>query len=96
MLRRAPVYARAVSSRDWCRTLSRQGMDSSQWELFVTNIGKVGCFLGGELAVRWYYEYMRRSVAGEGRGGGETVILWRDGDVFAEYVGELERDTGES
>ena len=60
-------------------------------EVVVGNIGTVytGNYAEAEKAFR---EYRHQSVKRYGRAAGENVIWFRDGEIYKEYVGKLERN----
>lgn len=57
-------------------------------------VGNIGCVYHGDslrMARRCFSEYMRKSKAGYGRAGGESVTLMRDGEPIKEHIGEVDR-----
>jgi len=61
-----------------------------EWDLVVGNVGTFRYGSNGFEAVRDYNDYVRMSKDNYGRVSGETVILFRDGEVYREYLGILE------
>lgn len=58
----------------------------SQWSVIVGNIGTVYTGTNGYEAFQVYVCYRAQSVAGYGRASNEIVILWRDDEVYREYI----------
>lgn len=59
----------------------------SSYEVIVGNIGTVYTGASKLEARKAYLSYVKDSLAGFGRAGGEGVVLLRDDDIFAEHVG---------
>ena len=63
-----------------------------QYEVVVSNTGIV--FFGSNVtaARRVYTEYVEQSKANYGRAAGEAVVMFRDDDIYMEYVGTLQNN----
>jgi hypothetical protein len=61
----------------------------SDYEVHVSNVGQV--YRGGSQrkALIEFNAYVAISKEGRGRAGGESVTLFKDGEVFREFYGEL-------
>jgi hypothetical protein len=58
------------------------------WQVVVGNIGTVYQGNNQDKATATYHEYVRLSRCNLGRGGGESVVIFRsDGSVLFEYTG---------
>lgn len=65
-------------------------MSKHKWEVVVGNIGTVYDGSNGFEATKEYNQYVRLSKDNYGRVAGESVILFRDDDVYKEYYGTIE------
>ena len=57
----------------------------SNYEVIVGNLGRVHEGSVGKVAHAEFKEYRDRSIANNGRAGGESVVLMRDDEIIAEY-----------
>jgi hypothetical protein len=62
---------------------------SNNWELVVGNIGSVYQGSNGFEANSRYQTYVGQSKAGYGRAAGESVTLFRNRDLWKEYIGSI-------
>lgn len=60
-------------------------------EVTVTNIGKVFSGWNADSAISVFWEYVRKSRAGEGRAAGEDVVLFKDGEIIREHNNKTRR-----
>ena len=56
-----------------------------KYQVIVGNLGTVLDTNNGAEAQREYGQWRRKSKANEGRTGGESVFLMRDGEIWREY-----------
>jgi hypothetical protein len=63
----------------------------AMYEVIVGNIGLVYTGSNGFTANVVYGTYKRQSKEGRGRAAGEDVTALRDGEIFHEYTGYLNR-----
>lgn len=61
---------------------------TSQHEVLVGNIGTVYTGRSSAKALATFREYVGQSKTGRGRAGGESVTMFRDGQIVREYHGE--------
>jgi len=61
--------------------------EDARYDVVVGNIGTV--YSGGSFTVAHlrFAEYKTQSLDGYGRAGGESVILFKDGEIIAEHFG---------
>ena len=59
--------------------------EQSYWEVIVGNIGRVYAGSSSTEAKRKYASYVKAAKAKYGRASGESVSLWKDGDVVKEH-----------
>ena len=57
----------------------------------IGNIGNISCSTLDE-AKTTFNDYVKQSVSGIGRAGGESVFLLIDGEIYQEFIGD--RDNG--
>lgn len=66
----------------------------NEWALVIGNIGTIEFHTNGFEAVRAYNDYVTMSKAAVGRASGETVTLFKNGDVHREYIGRYDIEDG--
>lgn len=71
--------------KEACETCGKQLEDGPVYQVYVGNIGKVYDGPAYFTAKRDFDEYVRQSKADYGRAGGETVTLFKDGDIIEEH-----------
>ena len=59
-----------------------------RYEVIVGNVGTVYDGSGKVAAKTTYLRYVKVSLSGAGRAGGEGVVLMEDGEIIAEHYGE--------
>lgn len=59
-----------------------------RYEVIVGNVGTVYDGTGKTIAKTAYLRYVKVSLSGAGRAGGEGVVLMEDGEIIAEHYGE--------
>jgi len=62
-------------------------------------VGNLGCVTNNETyteAERAFRVYRRLSMLNYGRVAGESVIWWRNGQIYKEYIGTLEKGKDEN
>lgn len=62
----------------------------TSYDVVVGNIGTVYSGTDRSLALQKYHEYVAQSKSGRGRAGGESVTLFRDGEIWKEHQGTVE------
>lgn len=50
---------------------------------------------GRETALSVFREYREQSKSGYGRAAGESVVLMKDGEIFREHVGQLNKSSAD-
>ena len=86
----SPAYMMGPGQcQPWMHKRQRTGMmlenkTPPAYEVTVGNVGRVYAGTDCLLAVPAYHQYIGRSVAGEGRAAGESVVLWKDGEPWSE------------
>lgn len=61
---------------------------------FQVIVGNIGCVYSGEDredALSTFNVYVEQSQSGAGRAGGESVTMWKDGDLVREFVGTVDQ-----
>jgi hypothetical protein len=60
-------------------------MSQNLWQVHVGNIGTVHQGNDGATAHRVYHDYKNQSEDGYGRAANETVLLYKNNEIVAEY-----------
>lgn len=68
--------------------LAERAGHADEWEVVVGNIGTVYSGPNEDEARKTFRNYRDKSIAGVGRGSGEDVSLFLDGELEAEHYGE--------
>ncbi len=66
----------------------------AKYEVVVGNIGTVYEGQNKDSARRAYGTYVRASQSGSGRGSGEDVTMFEDGEICREYTGSRSGEEG--
>lgn len=67
-------------------------MNNSKYSVYVSNVGNVWNGATLESAMREYKECVELSKSDYGRFGGESVVIFNDGEIIQEFIGYDQND----